>query len=143
MSQIYLHARSNGKLFNLAGPKAKTKYQEAIFKDLLLADDAAAVAHQQAELQSLMDHISQACKDSRLTISLKRTCVLEQDTPGPTALVITINDYKLGAIHQLTHLGLPSLTTSHLTQKSTRGLERLPQHLPNSQNECGQPLNRP
>ena len=43
---------------------------------MLLADDAAVVAHTQEELQSLMDCFSQACKDFGLAISLKKTNVL-------------------------------------------------------------------
>ena len=48
--------------------------------DMLFADDAAVVAHTHEELQSLMDCISQACKDFGLTISLKKTNALGQDT---------------------------------------------------------------
>ena len=34
------------------------------------ADDAAVATHTQRELQPLMDHFSQACRDFGLTISL-------------------------------------------------------------------------
>ena len=47
---------------------------------MLFADDAAVATHTQEELQSLMDCFSQACKDFGLTISLKKTNVLGQDT---------------------------------------------------------------
>ena len=50
---------------------------------MLFADDAAVVAHTHEELQSLMDYFSQACKDFGLTISLKKTNVLGQDTEAP------------------------------------------------------------
>ena len=49
-------------------------------RDMLFADDAAVATHTQEELQLLMDCFSQACKDFGLTISLKKTNVLGQDT---------------------------------------------------------------
>ena len=71
--------------------------------DMLFADDVAVVAHTQEELQSLMDCISQACKDFGLTISLKKTNALGQDTETPP--VITIDDYELDVFCQFTYLG--------------------------------------
>ena len=100
---IYLRTRSDGRLFNLARLRAKTKVREVLIRDMLLADDAAVVAHTQEELQSLMDFFSQACKDFGLTISLKKTNVLGQDTE--TLPVITIDDYELYAVCQFTYLG--------------------------------------
>ena len=49
---IYLHTRSDGRLFNLAGLRAKTKVREALIRDMLFADDAAISSHTQQELQS-------------------------------------------------------------------------------------------
>ena len=95
---IYLRTRSDGRLFNLARLRAKTKVSEVLIRDMLFADDAAVVAHTQEELQSLMDCFSQACKDFGLTISLKKTNVLGQDTETPP--VITIDDYELDAACQ-------------------------------------------
>ena len=56
---IYLHTRSDGRLFNLARLRAKTKVREALIRDMLFADDAAVACHTQQALQSLMDHFSQ------------------------------------------------------------------------------------
>ena len=77
---ICLWARSDGRLFNLGRLRAKTKVREALIRDMLVADDAAVTTHTQQELQALMDRFSQACKDFGLTISLKKTNVLGQDT---------------------------------------------------------------
>ena len=66
---IYLRIRSDGRLFKLARLRAKTKVREVLIRDMLFADDAAVVAHTQEEHQSLMDCLSQACKDFGLTIS--------------------------------------------------------------------------
>ena len=47
---IYLRIRSDGRLFNLARLRAKTKVREVLIRDMLFADDAAVVAHTQEEL---------------------------------------------------------------------------------------------
>ena len=47
---------------------------------MLFADDVAVATRTQEELLSLTDCFSQACKDFGLTISLKKTNVLGQDT---------------------------------------------------------------
>ena len=104
-------------------------------EDMLFADDAAVVAHTQDDLQSLMDCFSQACKDFGLTISLKKTNVLGQDTEAPP--VITIDDYELDAVCQFTYLG-STITDNLWTQISTRGLGRQLQLSPISRLECGQ-----
>ena len=67
------------------------------------ADDAAVATHIQEELQSLMDCFAQACKEFGLTISLKKTNVLGQDTEAPP--VISIDDNELEAVCQFTYLG--------------------------------------
>ena len=100
---IYLRTRSDGRLFNHAHLRATTKVRKALIRDMLLADNAAVATHTQPELQSLMDHFSQACRDFGLTISLKKTNVLGQGTESPP--VITIDDYELDVVHQFTYLG--------------------------------------
>ena len=100
---IYLRTRSDGRLFNLARLRAKTKVREVLIRDMLFADDAAVVAHTQDDLQSLMDCFSHACRDFGLTISLKKTNVLGQDTEAPP--VISIDYYELDAVCQFTYLG--------------------------------------
>ena len=100
---VYLRTRSDGRLFNLARLRAKTKVREALIRDMLFADDAAVTTHTQQELQSLMDRFSRACNDFGLTISLKKTNVLGQDTAAPP--IITIDDYELDVVRQFTYLG--------------------------------------
>ena len=63
---------------------------------MLFADNAAVATHTQQELQALMGRLSQACKDLGLTISLKKTNVLEQDTMK--LLAITSDDYELDVV---------------------------------------------
>ena len=100
---VYLCTRSDGRLFNLARLKAKSKVTEKTIRDMLFADDAAVVSHTEQELQRLMDRFSQACTDFGLTISLKKTNVLSQDVDTPPA--ICIKDHQLEVVHQFTYLG--------------------------------------
>ena len=80
---IYLRTRSDERLLNLARLEAMTKVREYLVRDMLFADDTAIVPHAQRELQSLMNRFSQAFKDFRFTIILKKTDVTGQHTPSP------------------------------------------------------------
>ena len=77
---IYFRTRSDDRLFNVDHLRAKTKVGKDLIRDMLFADDAALATHAQEELQSLTDCFSQDCNDFGLTISLKKTNVLGQDT---------------------------------------------------------------
>ena len=85
-----------------------------------------------------MSEFSEACKDFGLTISLKKTNGLGQDTPSPP--VITIDDYELDTVHQFTYLWSTITDNLSLNTVIDKKLERLSQHLPNSENMCGQIL---
>ncbi|XP_071508357.1 uncharacterized protein [Diadema antillarum] len=99
---VYLHTRSDGRLFNLARLRAKTKIRVVLIRDVLFADDAEVTSHTEQGLQFLMDR-HQACKDFGLTISLKKTNVLGQDVDTPP--VITVDNYKLDVVPKFTYLG--------------------------------------
>ena len=70
---VYIRTRADGKLFNIARLRAKTKTFEVLIRELLFADDAALASHSEAGLQRLVDKLSHACKEFGLTISLKKT----------------------------------------------------------------------
>ena len=72
---VFLHTRSDGKLFNLARLRAKSKVQKVLVRELLFADDAALVSHSAAGLHRLMDRFSAACSEFALVISIKKTVV--------------------------------------------------------------------
>ena len=58
-------------MFNLALRRAKTKVRRVFLREMLFADDAAAVAaHSEESLQRLMDCLAHACKEFGLTLSL-------------------------------------------------------------------------
>ena len=85
---IHLHTRSDGKLFNLARLRAKTKVRTVLIREMLFADDAALNSHTEEALQQLIDRFSHACKEFELTISIKKTNVMGQDVPSPPAVSI-------------------------------------------------------
>ena len=80
---IYLHTRSDGKLYNLAWLRAKTKVRHVTIREVLFADDAAMATHTEEALQRLIDRFALACDDFGLTISIKKTEVLGQGTTAP------------------------------------------------------------
>ena len=62
---IYLHTRSDGKLYNLSRLRSKSKIREVLIRDMLFADDAAIAATSEQQLQGLLDRFSAACDDFR------------------------------------------------------------------------------
>ena len=100
---IYLYTRSDGKLFNIARLRAKSKVKLILIRELLFADDAAIVSHSVAHLQRLVDRFAYACKEFGLTISLKKTKVMAQNSDTPP--VITIGGQPLEVVPTFTYLG--------------------------------------
>lgn len=100
---IYIRTRADGKLFNLARLRAKTKVMEVLIRELLFADDAALTSHTEDGLQQLVTRLSRACKEFGLTISLKKTQILAQGTPSVPD--ITIEETHLEVVDSFTYLG--------------------------------------
>lgn len=100
---IYLHTRSDGKLFNLSRLRATTKIRRILVREMLFADDAALVAHTKEALQHLMNKFSHACKEFGLTISLKKTNVMCQGVEETPSIVI--DDHSLEVVDSFTYLG--------------------------------------
>jgi hypothetical protein len=69
---VYIHSRSDGKLFNLSRLRAKTKVRSVLIRELLFADDAAVTAHTESDLQSLVGRFADACQEFGLTVSIKK-----------------------------------------------------------------------
>ncbi|GAA6071721.1 uncharacterized protein LOC117871822, partial [Tachysurus ichikawai] len=100
---VYIHTRTDGKLFNIARLRAKTKVTEVLIRELLFADDAALTSHTEDGLQKLVCRLSHACKEFGLTIILKKTNVMVQDADSPPT--ITIEGYNLEVVENYTYLG--------------------------------------
>ena len=77
---IKLYTRTDGHLFNPSNLRAKRNLKIVTIRDLLFADNAALVAHSAQDLQLLLNQFSSACSDFGLTISLKKTKFLSQET---------------------------------------------------------------
>ena len=108
---VHLHTRSDGKLFNLARLRAKTKVRTVLIREMLFADDAALSSHTEEDLQRLMDRFSHACREFGLTISIKKTNVMGQDVPSPPA--VRIDNEELEVSDHFTYLA--STITSNLS----------------------------
>ena len=100
---VFLHTRADGKLFNLARLRAKTKVRHVVIREMLFADDAALVTHTMEDLQQLIDKLSHACKEFGLTIRIKKTKVMGQGIVSPPS--INIDNVTLDAVDSFTYLG--------------------------------------
>lgn len=100
---ILIRSCSDGKLFNPARLRAKTKVRKIAIRDLLFADDVALIAHSAEKHQLLLNQFFDACEAFRLTMSLKKTKVMCQANAATPA--VTIKDYTLEAVTQFTYLG--------------------------------------
>ena len=100
---VYVRIRSDGKLFNIARLRAKTKAYVVLIRELRFADDAALISHSEEGLQHLVDKLFHACKEFGLTISLRKTNILAQGAKSPP--VITIDNTELEVVDTFTYLG--------------------------------------
>ena len=87
---VYFHTRTDGRPFNIARLRSKSKMTKVTVRELLFADDAAIASHTQDGLQRQMDRFSNACDLFSLAISLKKTQVMGQAITMPPT--IRIND---------------------------------------------------
>ena len=70
---VRIHTREDGRLFNIARLRAKTKVTSVRIRGMLFADDAALESHTEDGLQQLVTRFSVACEHFGPTISLKKT----------------------------------------------------------------------
>ena len=90
---IYLHTRTNGWLLNLACLCARTKICKTVIRDMLFADDTTIATHTEQQWATF----PQACKNSELTLSLKKPNVLGQNEEMQPS--ITFDNYELEVVH--------------------------------------------
>ncbi|XP_018020632.1 uncharacterized protein LOC108676996 [Hyalella azteca] len=100
---ILLHTRSDGKLFNLARLRARTKVRAVLIRELLFADDAALSSQTEEDLQRLLGCFAHACREFGLTINIRITNVMGQDVVVPPS--ITIDGNQLEVAERFTYLG--------------------------------------
>ena len=80
---IYLNTRTDGKVYDLSRLRTKTKVRHVLIRELLYADDAARVTHTEHQLQKLIDCLCHVCMMFSLTISVKKTVVMETRYHNP------------------------------------------------------------
>ncbi len=81
---VYLHTRSDRRLFNLTRLQAKTKVRAVTFTEALFADDAALATYTKPAPKRVVDRLAHASGKFGLTISLKKAEVMAQGTdPSP------------------------------------------------------------
>jgi hypothetical protein len=75
-------------------------------RDLLFADDCALNSGTEPAMLS-MDHVSSACNNFGLTISIKKTEVFHQPAPGNAYVepTISVNNEELNVVDRFTYLG--------------------------------------
>ena len=104
---VYLRYRMDGSLFDLRRLTAKTKTAQKLVLEALFADDCALMAHNERDLQMIVDKFAEASNLFGLTISLGKTEVLFQPAPlsnidPPT---ITIEGTELKTVEAFKYLG--------------------------------------
>ena len=132
---VYVRMRSDGKLFNIARLRAKTKVYEVLIRGLLLADEAVLTSHSEQGLQHLVDKLFHTCKEFGLTVSLRKRLtvdILAQGAESPP--VITIDNMVLKVVDTFTYLGS---TVSSSPSVDAPGLPKQLLSWPNSASECG------
>jgi hypothetical protein len=123
---INLRYRTDGKLFNTRRLQAKTKVHVEIIRDLLFADDCALNAGTEPAMQLSMDHLSSACNNFGLTISIKKTEVLHQPAPGKAyvAPTIIVNNEELNVVDRFTYLGSTLSQAVHIDDEINTRIAR-------------------
>lgn len=100
---IYIRTRPDGKPYNIARLRARTKVRKFLIHEMLFADDAALTSHTVKGLQELVSFLHHDCRSLGLTINLKRTNILTQDSTSSPH--ITINGTILEVADYFTYLG--------------------------------------
>ena len=107
LGDLHIRTRSDGDLFNLRRLKAKSKTLEKLIQELLFADDTALVTHSLQAMQNLLTAFAEASKRFGLTINIKKTEVVIQDTPERKLepREVLLNGTALAEVENFTYLG--------------------------------------
>lgn len=105
---IYIKSRTDGKYLDLAKLlTSKNRSSYHLIREFLYADDCELVAHNEYDIQSLLDRFSKACTMFGLTISTSKTEVMYQPAPGKDYYEPSIFVYgeRLKVVDEFTYLG--------------------------------------
>ena len=81
-SGAMIRLRGNDGLFNLKRLKARTKVSLLLLREVFFADDCALIAHNEDELQSILNDFPRVASRYGLTISMTKTEVMPQPKLG-------------------------------------------------------------
>lgn len=126
---IHLHTRSDGKLFNLARLRPKTKVHTILIREMLFVDDVALTSHTEGDLQQLMNQFAHTCREFGLIISIKKINVMGQDIPAPPSIII--NDKVLEVTNHFTYLGLTITSNQTLDREIDKCIAKAARVCPN------------
>ena len=142
---VYIRYRLDGSLFDLRRLNAKTKCLQELIQEALYADDCALLAHNERDLQMMVDKFSQASKLFGLTINISKTEVLYQPAPNtnPQEPTITIDGTRLKNIDSFKYLGSIISNDAYLDKeiasrisKASQALGRTRTRVLNQHNIC-------
>ena len=107
IGELYIRERYDENLFNLRRLKAKNKTQEQLIQELLFAGDLVLVIHSLETMKTLLTSFAEASKRFGLTINIRKTEVLIQDTPAERLQQreVFLNDSPLTEVDMFTYLG--------------------------------------
>uniref|UniRef100_A0A3B3HTA8 Reverse transcriptase domain-containing protein n=1 Tax=Oryzias latipes TaxID=8090 RepID=A0A3B3HTA8_ORYLA len=107
LGDLFIRTRSDGDLFNLRRLKAKNKTRELLIQELLFADDSALVTQSLQAMQELLTAFAEASARFGLTINIKKTEVLIQDTHNAklNPRTVLLNGTPLAEVDKFSYLG--------------------------------------
>ena len=116
---ISIRYRFDGELFSLRRLQAKSKVQIEVLDEFLFADDMAKGARTEENMQKGVDQVSDSYDNYDLTISIKKTEVVNQPAPGkpykkPT---ITVKGQRLQVVDKFTYLGSTLSKVVHIVDE--------------------------
>ena len=105
---VFITTRSDGKLFNLARLRAKTKTRKELVTELLFADDTALIAHDETQMQRMITVFAETARKIGLQINIQKTEVLYQPAPNRSHYSdpeITVDGIILKVVKNFKYLG--------------------------------------
>ena len=103
---VFIRARSDRKLFQLARLRASTNSRECCIHELLFVDDAAIIANRLENTTDMFKHFEQAASLFGLTMNTKKTDA-QQPPPGRTSIDSHVEIYgtPLKSVESFTYMG--------------------------------------
>ena len=105
---VFITTRSDGKLFNLARLRAKTKTRKELVTELLFADDTALIAHDETQMQRMIIVFVETSRKIGLQMNIQETEVLYRPAPNRSHYSdpeITVDGIVLKVVKNFKYLG--------------------------------------